>query len=473
MLSQNGNILFRKLHSMRETPQHFPLKKTTRHKNMIRFEKNSLFDTSLTPHMYQWHVKMSLTRGQYAWFSTSRGRSFLRFSLPERETETEAENAKSLQKDNEKKSAPLEHISDENIAEFQLIRNLLTELYQKESGHLWETLKNSLSVDYHQRLYVEKHSQDWLAHWLVGLTEGDGTFCFDRTKKPNGKTVYNLVFKISLDTQNTRAIAKAKKILGAGKITTTPDNVISLRIRNRQLLQTHVFPIFDRVPMLSNKHYDYMRIRLMAQLLNGDFDSMYSHEQREKLLEELYSCRFSQESIAPIWAHLLDPDSLDRFLETNLIDLKRTQIQKVMSVPWVSGFIEAEGSFYMTSKDPRTDRYCHAFGLSQKGNSLLMQALRCFFRIDAKVRSKNPASIKKTKSSTLKESSIKRDTSGLYSLDTTNWRTLQFIKKILKDQLLGIKSQDFRIWERSMKHRNDSKKLKSIQQLLRDQRLST
>lgn len=68
---------------------------------------------------------------------------------------------------------------------------------------------------------------------------------------------------------NKRALIKAKSIVGAGKVEpSTPDGMVTFRIRDRDVLKKHVFPIFDRFPLLSTKHYDYVRLRQIASLLD-------------------------------------------------------------------------------------------------------------------------------------------------------------------------------------------------------------
>ena len=128
-----------------------------------------------------------------------------------------------------------------------------------------------------------------------------------------------------------------------------------------------------------------------------------------------------------------------------------------MSLPWLSGFLEAEASFYIVKKDSQTGRFCHAFGLSQGGNRVLMEAIRSYLRIRAQVKKRTPKSFQ-----CLKESS-----QSFYSLESTNWRTLQGIRDLLIGNLVGIKSQEFRIWERSMKFRGNWEKLEKIQHILR------
>ncbi len=402
MLSRNGNILFRKLHSMRETPQKATqLKKTTQHTTARGYTFLS------NPPMYPCRVTMSLTGGQYAWFSTFEGRR------------------------------PSDNVEKSNK----------------------NTLQNTgVLVEGHQRLNVEKHSPDWPLYWLVGLTDGDGSFSLDRHKKPNGLIVWNLVFKISLNQYNTRAIMKAKDILGAGIITRTPDNMISLRIRDRKVLNQRVFPLFDRIPLLSNKHYDYVRLRLAARIIDN---SSLSSQERGKHLEFLFSLKSSRDSVGPIWHQKLS-SHLHSYMETGTVEFQKPQIETILAFPWVSGFIEAEGSFYITRKDlvhksSAVGRYCHGFGLTQTGNEFLMEALRAYFKIKAKIQHRKPLSFKNRK----------EGLKSYYKLDTTNWRSLQNIRDFFSKNLLGIKSLEFRIWERSMKHRHDHEKLAKIQALMR------
>ena len=149
MLSQNGNIL---------------LKNSTRCVELLNklLFLNFMKKTTQNSQSFRISVTTSLTRGQYAWFSTS------------------------------------QPVLNQQVVDI---------------------------MENHQRLNVEKHSPEWYRHWLVGFVDGDGCFSIDKTKKYNGTIVWNLVFKISQNRSNKRVLMKIKTLLGAGKINTTKDNM--------------------------------------------------------------------------------------------------------------------------------------------------------------------------------------------------------------------------------------------------------
>jgi len=79
---------------------------------------------------------------------------------------------------------------------------------------------NNKCYSTHQRLNKEyllnnenKNNKIWFEQWLVGITDGDGTF---QIAHCNGK--WNLVYKISLSRYNLRALFYIKKQLNIGSI---------------------------------------------------------------------------------------------------------------------------------------------------------------------------------------------------------------------------------------------------------------
>lgn len=102
-----------------------------------------------------------------------------------------------------------------------------------------------------------------------------------------------------------------------------------------------------------------------------------------------------------------------------------------MAKSWLVGFIEAEGSFYLTNKSPK--RIIHGFGLTQKSDYLVLEAIGYILHLKTKV--------KQNKSSN----------SFFYSLDTTNSRAIENIIDYFENCFKGMKSVEYRIWSRSYK----------------------
>lgn len=89
------------------------------------------------------------------------------------------------------------------------------------------------------------------------------------------------------------------------------------------------------------------------------------------------------------------------------------------------GFTEAEGSFYLTDKDPKTLRIVHGFGFTQKLDGIVLQTI-------AKILHIRTGAKYKTKF-------------GHFILDTTNSRCIENVIGYYKGTLKGVKSLEYRI----------------------------
>ena len=89
------------------------------------------------------------------------------------------------------------------------------------------------------------------------------------------------------------------------------------------------------------------------------------------------------------------------------------------------GFTEAEGSFYLTDKDPNTLRIVHGFGFTQKLDGIVLNAIAHILHIHTGTRYKS-----------------RHD---YFILDTTNSRCIENVIAYYKDTLKGVKSLEYRI----------------------------
>jgi hypothetical protein len=87
------------------------------------------------------------------------------------------------------------------------------------------------------------------------------------------------------------------------------------------------------------------------------------------------------------------------------------------------GFIEAEGSFYLVSKEQT--RIVHGFGITQKLDKIVLDSIKYILHIPTTVKYKSKH--------------------NYYILDTTNSRAIENIIKYFHNTMKGMKSVEYRI----------------------------
>ena len=176
--------------------------------------------------------------------------------------------------------------------------------------------------------------------WLVGFVEGDGSFGVNK----NGK-YFKCEFTIDNSIRDVQLLYKIKKMLGGyGSITTRKrDNVelARLKISSKPILIQVICPIFDKYPMLTSKHFDYLHFR---------------------------NCLYMNTSLYKDLPDYTRPNSLPF-----------PDVRTILALPyfdnWLVGFIEAEGCFstYLPSGDPF---YTASFSVVQKDGLQVMSAIQ-------------------------------------------------------------------------------------------------
>jgi Cytochrome C and Quinol oxidase polypeptide I/LAGLIDADG endonuclease len=244
--------------------------------------------------------------------------------------------------------------------------------------------------------------------WLVGFTDGDGTFSM--TKGKNGS--YQFTFKITQSVYNYRVLYFIKKTLGFGSITKDGNNLVQYRIRDTKVLKQIILPIFDTYALHTSKHYSYS---LWKEVLLGNSEIR---------------------------------DFNKNLFQTLPYDYKSPH-NKIPTKSWIIGFVEAEGSFFLVRKD--STRIVHSFAITQKLDYQILDQLKDLFGIKAKIKTNT--------------------VNGSFLLETTNSRNIEYLINYFKNTLIGMKSVEYRIWSRSYhKHKGNYKKLLIIQNQLRNMR---
>jgi LAGLIDADG endonuclease len=269
------------------------------------------------------------------------------------------------------------------------------------------------------------NDKNWFEQWLVGFTDGDGTFFISYQ---NNK--WNLVYKIALSRYNLRALYFIKKQLGFGSIN-KDNSKAQFVIRDRKVIETKILPIFDKYPLLTSKQFDYLKFRQALFILNS---KDLNQDEKYKKLFSLKNEKLPENYISSSWNNVALPVK------------SVNDIKDIVTKPWLVGFVEAEGSFYLTSKDSL--RVVHGFGITQKLDSIVLESIRLILHIPTKIRYKSKH--------------------NYYILDTTNSRAVENIIEFFHNTMKGMKSPEYRIWSRSYtKHKGNYDKLFYIRVILR------
>uniref|UniRef100_UPI00200095AD hypothetical protein n=1 Tax=Exserohilum turcicum TaxID=93612 RepID=UPI00200095AD len=254
-----------------------------------------------------------------------------------------------------------------------------------------------------------KNKQDYLNEeekfklWLVGFTDGDG--CFSIVK--SGGT-FRLQYSLSQSQYNLRLLYYVKKKLGYGSVSkSSKQNWGNFRITDRKVLNEIIFPIFDKYPLLTSKHYNYLKFKEAYNILEN---KELTTEIKNNMIENLRSKEIPVNYISPAISHLNAESDHE-----NIIN--------VLSVHWLAGFIEAEGHFgvYVYEKQVRID-----FTIVQKLDEFLL------FLIKRTLHIKPNVNYNKTR--------------NIYVLSTGNSKDISKIIDTFTSKFHGMKSLEFKLW---------------------------
>lgn len=328
-------------------------------------------------------------------------------------------------------------------------------LIVKDISHKWrQSAWFSLNswVKMHQRLEVEQFK--WVRYlntnyksfnkscliqnkedfykWFVGFVDGDGSFTIYAQKTKSGDWKWSLYFKISQSSYNMRVLYFIKKQLGYGSVhkELKSDNA-DFRIRDKDIINKIIFPIFDKYSLLTSKQFNYLKFKKAYFIMT---DKILSKEEKNDLLFKLKDEKIPQDYISPAW------DIIKYKVKSS------NDANLVMSKQWLVGFTEAEGSFYLVKKS--NSRLVHAFEITQKLDIIVLESIGSILGIS--VMNKK-----------------------LYNtVVTTNSRAVLNIINYYKNTMKGMKALEYRIWARSYnRYKGNFEKLNEMRNIIRKIRL--
>lgn len=304
----------------------------------------------------------------------------------------------------------------------------------------------------HQRLNVKyprlnstkiKSNEEFFKEWFVGFTDGNG--CFSIVYQKENK--WNLTLKISQSKVNERLLYFIKEQLKCGSIT-EHDGKVNYRIRNIENIGNKIIPIFEKYPLLSFKYFDYLKFKEVFEVLNNTKEYPIG-EERNRRINEIISKDFSiTHSTNLNWVNFLNDNMKCSPVwgKTEKEKADKEYWKSKLTKPWLIGFIEAEGSLYITKKEEK--RYSHGFGITQKKDRIILEGIKEIFKIPSKVR--------------------KKELHNYYLLDNTNSRVNLDLIEYFKDSFKGIKSLQYSIWARSFRKSKNISNIEERNQYLKE-----
>ena len=309
-------------------------------------------------------------------------------------------------------------------------KNLIETTIAEQTQYSSYAKNNKSSLSVNKTTLLE--NKELFSQWLVGFTDGDGTFSIARQ---NG--TWSLIFKLGQSTYNLRLLHYVKNKLGVGSIYVEKNgNMAHFRIRDRKVLESVIFPIFDKYSLLTSKQFNYLKFKEAFAILSNP---TLSKSEKDTLVSNIVNRELPVDYISPIWSAV----------DNKISDHASASL--VMSKAWLIGFTEAESSFYLVSKT--STRLVHAFEITQKLDEIVLNSIRRLLGISTQVKFKK---------------------AGYFSLSTTNSRAIENIIKYFHNTMKGMKSFEFRVWARSyVKHKGNFIKLNEIRNKIRIRRLGT
>jgi hypothetical protein len=179
----------------------------------------------------------------------------------------------------------------------------------------------------------------YLNPWfLTGFTDGDGSFSILVSKDTKGKLLCKVqpVFTIGLHPKDLPLLEKIQKSLGGvGKINVRKDGSgVHYIVSSTKDLINQVIPHFDNYPLVSKKKADYELFKEIVLLIKNK-EHLTNHG-----LSKIMSLKASLNLGLSGWV-------AERFTAIKPVVRPDVKLVNILNPYWVSGFVCAEGCFYI------------------------------------------------------------------------------------------------------------------------------
>lgn len=145
-----------------------------------------------------------------------------------------------------------------------------------------------------------------LQQWLVGFLDASG--CFNIVKS---RGTYKLQFNLDQPFYNLRVLYYIKNQLGYGKILKVSNKmgqIAHFRITDKEVLNYIIFPILEKYPLLTSKHFLYLQFKKAYLILeNPNFTTKQKNEKIQKIL----NIKIPTDYVSPAISHLSETSNYE------------------------------------------------------------------------------------------------------------------------------------------------------------------
>ena len=158
-----------------------------------------------------------------------------------------------------------------------------------------EPLKRQISIHVNKKSLSE--NSELFYQWLVGFTDGAGTFSI-----VNQNNNWSLTYNLSQNTYNLRILHFIKSNLKTGTISKENNgNLAHYKIRDLNTLESVIFPIFDKSSLLTRKQFNYIKFKEAHKILSN---KTLSKLEKDRLINQILLTSESprENYISPVWS---------------------------------------------------------------------------------------------------------------------------------------------------------------------------
>lgn len=107
------------------------------------------------------------------------------------------------------------------------------------------------------------------AQWVVGFVDGEGCFYVGVNVQSEMKAGYQVLpeFTVVQHKQDVQLLYALKQFFGCGVVRQNHGDRMAYRVRGVEHLQERIIPFFERHPLKTKKHLDFLKFRKILLMM--------------------------------------------------------------------------------------------------------------------------------------------------------------------------------------------------------------